>query len=127
LSFTGQYSGQQFTMTFKSAAAVTQYEFVTLAGQSDGECADCSSAGEIAIGVAQNTASAAGQAVRVCILGVTKVNAGAAVTKGDTLQTDATARAIAAASADEVMGVAIETAAAAGDVITAIIGYAGIL
>jgi len=127
LSFTGQYSGQQFTMTFKAGAAVTQFEFVTIAGQSDGECIDCSSAGEIAIGVAQNAASAAGLPVRVCVLGVTKVNAGAAVTKGDTLQTDATARAIAAASADEVMGVAVETAAAAGDVITAIIGYAGIL
>ena len=126
MAFTAQYSGQQFTMTFKAAAAVTKYEFVTIAGQSDGEVADCSSAGEIAIGVAQNTA-ATGQAVRVCVLGVTKVNAGAAVTKGDTLQTDATARAIAAASADEVMGVAIETAAAAGDVITALIAYAGIL
>lgn len=125
MAFTAQYSGQQFTMTFKAAAAVTKYEFVTIAGQSDGECADCSSAGEIAIGVAQQ-AAAAGQAVRVCVLGVTKVNAGAAVTKGDTLQTDATARAIAATTADEVLGVAVEAAAAAGDVITAIIGYAGI-
>lgn len=125
MAFTAQYSGQQFTMTFKAAAAVTKYEFVTIAGQSDGECADCSSAGEIAIGVAQN-AAATGQAVRVCVFGITKVNAGAAVTKGDTIQTDATARAIAAASADEVMGQAIETAAAAGDVITALINYAGI-
>lgn len=125
MAFTAQYSGQQFTMTFKAAAAVTKFEFVTIAGQSDGECADCSSAGEIAIGVAQN-AAATGQAVRVCVIGVTKVNAGNSVSKGDTLQTDATARAIAASSSDEVVGVAIEDAAAAGDVITALIAYAGI-
>jgi len=126
MAFSGSYDGQQICMTMKSAAAVSQYEAVTIAGQSDGEVADCSSAGEIVFGIAQNSASAAGEAVRVCVLGVTLAEAGAAVTKADTLQTDATGRVIAAASTDEECGVAVETAAAAGDLITIIFNYAGI-
>lgn len=126
MAYAGQYDGQQIRMTMKAAAAITIYEAVTIAGQSDGEVAACSSAGEIVFGIAQQGV-AAGDAVTICVIGVTKVVAGAAVTKGDTLQTNASSRMIAAASADEVAGIAVETAAADGDYITAIISYAGIL
>lgn len=126
MAFTGQYEGQQICIPLKSAAAIEKWKAVTIAAQSDGECIQCSSAGEIVIGIAQNAASAAGEAVKVCVIGVTKWIAGNSITKCDTLQADADGECIAAATADEVAGIALEAAAAADDVITAVVNYAGI-
>ena len=126
MAFEGSYDGDQITITMKSGAAVTKWECVTIASQADGVCIDCAGAGVQVLGVAQNAAGAAGESVKICVIGVTKVRAGNAVTKMASLQTDATGRVIAAASADEVCGVAIEAAAAAGDIITAVVNYAGI-
>ena len=126
MAYAGAYEGPQISITLKSAAAVTQFECVTIASQSDGECADVASAGAQVTGIAQNAASAAGESVKVCVFGVSMVKAGAAITKGASLQSDATGRVIAATTADEVCGVALEAAAAAGDLIPMIVGYAGI-
>lgn len=126
MAFTGQYEGQQTKITLSSAGVIAKYECVTIAAQADGVCAEVASAGAQVTGIAQNAASAAGEAVSVCVMGVSKAVAGAAVTKGAALQADATGRVIAATTADEVLGFALEAAAAAGDQITVVVAYAGI-
>jgi len=126
MAFAGSYDGQQICITLLSAAAVEKWKAVTIASQSDGYCAQLASAGAQVTGIAQNAASGAGEAVRVCVIGVTKWIAGAAVTKGASLQADADGEAIAATTADEVAGFALEAAAAADDEITAVVNYAGI-
>jgi len=126
MAFGASYEGQQIAITLKSAAAITKHEGVTIASQDDGVCAVVASAGAQVTGIAQNAASAAGESVKVAVLGVSLVLAGAAITKGAALQIDATGRAIAATTADEVCGFALEAAAAAGDAITMVITYAGI-
>jgi len=128
MAFAAQYdcgSSNQICITFKAAAAIVKYAAVTIASQSDGECVTCSSAGEKIAGIAQNTA-AAGEPVKVCVIGVSKAIAGDAVTKDESLQTDASGYLITAASADEVCGWAVEAAAASGDYITVVLGYGGI-
>jgi hypothetical protein len=127
MAFAGQWgSDAQLCVTMKSSAAIEKWKYVTIASQSDGEIVQCSSAGEIALGIAQNKATAAGESVKVCVFGISKCIAGAAVTKGDTLQADGDGECIAATTSDEVMGMALEAADAADDVITVTVGYAGI-
>jgi len=129
MAFAAQYDcgkSNQFTVTLKASAAITKYKGVTIASNSDGECTTVASAGAFCHGICQNTVSAAGDTALICVQGISKVLAGDAVTKGVALQIDATGRAIAATTADEICGWALEAAAAAGDVITMVVGYGGI-
>lgn len=123
MAFTAQYSGQQFSVTLKSAAAITKYAPVTITGQSDGECATASGATDICIGIAQQAASAAGEAIRIAFLGLTKAKASAAITKGVLVQPTGSAGKIkAAVSTGYAMGIAMEAAAADADLITVALG-----
>jgi len=129
MAFAGQIDcgpSNQICISLKASAAITKFEGVTIASNSDGECTVVASAGAICHGIAQNKAAAAGGSVKVCLMGVSRVLAGNSVTKGVALQIDATGRAIAATTADEVCGLALEAAAAAGDMITMVVGYGGI-
>jgi hypothetical protein len=92
-----------------------QLLFVDVAA--DGQVDVVASAGADAIGVLQNDPAAAGRAASVAVLGVSKVVAGAAVTAGARVQSDASGRAIAAATGDVVLGRALTAASAAGEVI----------
>ena len=122
-AFSGQYDGQQFCITLKSAAAITIFAPVTITGQSDGECATSAGATDICIGIAQNAASAAGEAVSVAIIGLSFAVAVAAVTKGVLIQPNGTAGKIkTAVSTGYAMGLAVEAAAADGDLITVCLG-----
>lgn len=84
-----------------------QFKFVTL--EADGQVDVADAAGERAIGVLLNE-PAAGKAATVAMTGKVMVEAGAAVTAGDALQTDANGDAITAAAGDYVMGYALEDA-----------------
>jgi len=77
-------------------------------------------AGLACIGVLQNKPTDA-QVAEVGVMGVTKVAAGAAVARWANVQSDATGRAIAAIAADFSQGIALEAAAAAGDVIAVLL------
>lgn len=90
-----------------------QYKFMVLGA--DGISLQ-TTAGGITVGVLQ-TKPTAGQIGEVAVAGVTKVLAGAAVSRGANVQSDATGRAIAAATADYSQGIALEAATAAGQVI----------
>ena len=87
--------------------SAAQFKFVTL--EADGEIDIADAAGERALGVLQNQ-PAAGKAATVCMTGKVMVVAGAAVTAGDEIQTDASGDAIPALAGDVVMGYALEDA-----------------
>ena len=87
--------------------SAAQFKFVTL--EADGQIDLADSAGERALGVLLNKPTA-GAAATVAMTGKVMVEAGASVTAGDQLQTDAAGDAITAAAGDVVMGYALEDA-----------------
>jgi hypothetical protein len=100
--------------------SASQYKLVDVA--SDGEIAIITSKGAKFAGVLQDAPDAVGRVGAVGIDGVTKVRAGAAVTAGANVIGDATARVIATDATDQfVLGLALETATAADDVIAVLI------
>lgn len=80
-----------------------------------------SSGGEAIYGILQNK-PLSGQAADVGIVGVTKALCGAAVSAGDYLMTDTTARLITATSTNHRVAQALEAGGAAGAVITVALG-----
>jgi hypothetical protein len=73
--------------------------------------------GDVAYGILQNKPTL-GQAADVGILGVTKAVAGAAISAAARLTSDTSGRVITAASTNQRLGVALEAATAAGQLIT---------
>jgi hypothetical protein len=103
------------TTTVMATAALMQQRFV---GADNAPC----QAGAVALGVAEVDA-AAGDVTPVNVLGIIAVEAGAAITRGQNVQSDANACAVpqAAASGDTPAGIsagiALDEALAEGDVI----------
>ncbi|VAL08649.1 DUF2190 family protein [Enterobacter hormaechei] len=101
--------------TVTAVAALTQQRFV---GADNAPC----QAGAVALGVAEVDA-AAGDVTPVNVLGIIVVEAGAAITRGQNIQSDANACAVpqSAASGDTPAGIsagiALDDALAEGDVI----------
>lgn len=98
-----------------SNLAANQFYAVKITGQRLVDLA--STGGEAIYGILQNKPTA-GQAADVGILGVTKAAAGAAVSAGAALMTDSSGRLITATSTNHRVGVALEAASAAGQLIT---------
>lgn len=96
------------TRTFEAGEdlSAAQFHFVTL--EADGQVDLADAAGENCIGILLNAPAAAGRAATVAISGKVMVEAGASVTAGDALQTNAAGEAITAATGDYVMGYALE-------------------
>ncbi len=86
-----------------------QFRFVLIAG--DGQVDVNTSAGGAVSGVLQNKPGAAGDAATVAIAGVSKVIAGGTIDEGDLIQSDGSGDAIAASTADYVVGIAMTPAA----------------
>lgn len=107
-----------------SAALTERHRFVELT--TTGTIAQVDTAGAAAIGVLQDTV-AAGDAAEVTITGVSKVVAGAAITSTGPVTSDSQGRAITAATGNTVNGIALQTAAAAGEVIAVLLGYGGVV
>lgn len=101
----------------------SRHRFVVL--NTTGKVALAGTAGVKALGVLQSPA-AAGEAAEVMIDGVTKVIAGAAIANTGPITTDNQGRAITAATGNTVNGIALQTAAAAGEVIAVLLGYGGV-
>lgn len=84
--------------------SAAQFKFVTL--EADGQV-DIAGDGVRAIGVCLNQPTA-GKAATVAMTGKVLVEAGAAVTAGDEIASDAAGNAVTAASTDIIMGYALE-------------------
>ncbi len=116
--------GQVIDITLEAGGdlSAAQYRFVAIA--LDGQVDVVSGAGGTAIGVLQNNPDAAGKAATIRVFGVTKLVAAATITPDDKLQSDASGEADVAASADHVLGQALDSAAAA-DVFSAFVACVG--
>ncbi len=97
------------TDTVKASGAIKGQHFVKHDGAQAGN-------NEAAYGVARHDA-AAGEAVAIDTHGVVPVTAGAAITLGAAVQSDAEGRAIPATDAGVALGRAAEAASASGDLI----------
>ncbi len=108
---------------FLAEAAVTIHRFVTV-GSAARTAILANAAGEAVLGVAQHGVEAAdataGAHFNVRLMGISVVEAGAAVTAGGRVQTDSTGRAIDAVvtvGIEEIAGIAMDAAGSAGDLI----------
>ena len=104
---------------------VRQFRLVVF-GAADGEVIEATAATQSLLGVScQPGTAAAGQRADVALNGIADVEAGAAITRGALLTSDAQGRVIAAtASAGSnvrIIGVAMVSAGAAGDIIQALL------
>jgi hypothetical protein len=105
----------------EGSSAYTAFRFVA-AGATDSSVTSTIAAGALALGVIQEDVDAAkvatGKVVAdIRLLGISKVVAGAAVTLWAEVATDNQGRAINAATTHRVIGRALQSAAAAGDII----------
>jgi len=104
---------QQFvsilTLSLALTGIVAPSRFVTPAGAQAGADAN-------ALGVAR-TGGISGDLVPVDVLGTSLVEAGAAVSAGDTVKADASGRAVTWATSGARIGIALGDASAAGDLI----------
>ena len=91
-----------------------RYKFIKVA--SDGQI-DLATLDATADGVLLDDPFAAGQSAMVGTAGISKVVAGAAVTRGGDVVSDASGRAINKGANNNVLGVALDTASAAGEII----------
>lgn len=109
------------TFTASADLSTHQLKFVKISGSNT--CTITAASTDAVVGVLQNK-PALGQEASVMTLGISKCLAGAAVAAGAEVMSDASARAItasAAAGANRVIGVALEAAAAAGEVISVLL------
>jgi hypothetical protein len=105
-------SGQHFpllTQTATASATLTANRFVTFAGAVP--LADANTYGVV------RQAAVSGNKITVDVIGTAMVEAGAAITAGATLKTDSSGRAITWATSGVKVGLALQSAGAAGDII----------
>ena len=111
-------------LTAAADLSTAQYKFVKLTAAEQVNIA--TSLGEAVVGVLQNKPAGAGHAAEIAVDGsVSKVLAGAPVTAGAYVTTDATARAVAAGAGENRVGLALNGAGAAGQLISVLLGNKG--
>jgi len=97
------------TLTVTAVGAIAAHRFIHAAG-------DQAVAGENALGVSR-TSAASGENFPVDVLGTTLVQAGAEISKGDSLKADADGKAITWATSGAKVAIALEAATAADQII----------
>jgi len=109
---------------FTATGAITQRRLVKL-GANDGEVQQAAAAADFVIGVSGELPAAIGERCDVSQIGIEWVEAGAAITRGALLMSDANGRAITAAAGAganvRTAGIAQESATALGDLIRVLI------
>lgn len=119
--------GDCFTLNSGDVAlSASQYRFVQLG--SAGTAVRAATAGQRGIvGVLQDKPANVGDPCLVAGGGITKVEAGSAITAGAKVSADSAGRAVTATAASSIhlYGRAIEAAAAAGNIISIVYGYDG--
>lgn len=102
-------SAPVLTLSRVASGTIAAHRFVTVAGAQSG-------ADAVALGVAR-TAATSGVLIPVDVIGTALVTAGAAITANDTVKSDSTGRAITWATSGGKLGIALEAAGAAGEII----------
>ena len=106
--------------SFSAEAAISPYRLVKL-GSADGKVTLATGATDMTIGVCNEVGPAIGERADIIVVGVAFVEAGAAIARGNFVTSDATGRGVvpapAAGTNNRCIGVAIDSASAAGDVI----------
>lgn len=125
--------------TLEASADLSTHRYKLVAVNGSGQVA-LAGAGDMAIGVLQNKPSAQGRSATVRVSGVSKVVAGAAVSAGAQVTSDANGKAVTATAAtvdtttssasegvtaSNVIGIALEAAGADGEVIPVALLHAG--
>lgn len=98
------------TLSIVSAGAIAANRFVTPVGAQAGAAVNT-------LGVSRFAADAAGARIPVDVMGTAIVEAGAAVAAGDTLKSDSAGKAITWATSGAKVAVALQAAAASGQLI----------
>lgn len=111
-----------FSMSLEASADLSAFQHHFVEVDSNGQLTISNSAGESVFGVLQNDPDAEGVAGSVMKTGVSKVVAGAAIAAGALVQTNASGRAITAASGDFVVGRTIDAVGADGEVVSVALG-----
>lgn len=115
-------------VTGDSALTASQFRFVQMGTANPGEVVRAATAGQRGlIGIIQDAPATLGDPCLVVGGGVSKVEAGCALTKGCAVMTDAVGRAITAAvtSSNHIYGYALEAASAAGSKVAMVFAYHG--
>lgn len=112
------------TVSLEAGADLSAKQYFFVAVAADGQV-DPAGNGANADGVLQNDPDAAGKMADVAIAGISKVVAGAAITRGDKVASDAAGKAKTAVSTNRVLGLALAAAAADGDVFPVLLKLAG--
>lgn len=128
MAFEGQQLVLDGLVSGEIALSASQFRFVQMGTTLAGEVIRAATAGQRGlIGVLQDKPAAVGDPCKVCGGGVTKVEAGVAITKGAAIMSDSVGRAITAAvtSSNHIYGYALEAASAAGSKIAMVFAYHG--
>lgn len=110
-------SESTLSISKKAAGDLSAKQYLFMKMSADNTVDTCAAITDVAVGVLQNDPSAAGKPATVAVLGTTKVVAGGAIAVGDLVAPTAAGKAQTAASTQYPRGVALEAAAADGDVI----------
>ncbi len=108
------------TDSFPAASDLDAKQFHLVKLDANGKATPCTVLGELALGVLDNDADA-GDAALVALNGTSRLVAGAAVSIMDKLTTNASGRAVTAAAGNNVRAIALEAAAADGDIISVLL------
>ncbi len=108
-------------LTLEAAGDLSAGQFLGVIVNTSGLAA-VAGAGVVNVGILQNKPAAAGRAAEIMVSGVSKMVAAEAITAGDDIATDAAGKAVDAATADHVLGLALTDAAADGEIFSVLLG-----
>lgn len=109
-------------LNFQASGAITKGRFVKMTAA--GIVEECDTAGEISLGVALETV-ASGERVDFVCIGVAEVEAGAAIAVGVDVATANDGQAVAAATGNTILGITLDAAGAAGDLVRVLLHAGG--
>ena len=119
------YQNQE-VITLVSAGDLSADQFHFLTVDATGKVA-VSGNGDDSVGVLLNDPNGADQAAQVAISGKTRVEAGGGITAGANVASNASGQAVVATASDAILGIAIDGAAGAGEIVSIVFnprGYA---
>ncbi len=108
----------------RAAADLSALQFRFVVDNASGFIAQSTTIGGVVVGVLQNKPGN-NEAAEVMVTGVSKVVAGAAITEGTAVTSDAVGRAAVPAAGNYRVGIALSSAAAAGEVIPVLLLHMG--